>query len=50
MCGAGMSVTVDIDTGRRRTFASLFGAGTSLAEDAPRDAAASHLARKDASP
>ena len=25
---AGMSVNVDIDTGRRRTLASLFGAGT----------------------
>jgi membrane fusion protein (multidrug efflux system) len=35
---AGMSVNVDIDTGRRRTFASLFGAGTSLANDAPQDA------------
>jgi membrane fusion protein (multidrug efflux system) len=32
---AGMSVTVDIDTGRRRTFASLLGAGTSLAQEAP---------------
>jgi len=30
---AGMSVTVDIDTGRRRTLA-LFGARESLAEDA----------------
>ena len=30
---AGMSVTVDIDTGHRRTLASLFGAG--LAKDAP---------------
>ena len=29
---AGMSVNVDIDTGRRRTFASLFGAGTSYAQ------------------
>jgi membrane fusion protein, multidrug efflux system len=31
---AGMSVTVDIDTGRKRTFASLFGARLSLAEGA----------------
>ncbi len=31
---AGMSVVVDIDTGRRRTLASLFGARESLAEDA----------------
>jgi membrane fusion protein (multidrug efflux system) len=31
---AGMSVTVDIDTGRRRTLASLFGASPSHAEDA----------------
>jgi membrane fusion protein, multidrug efflux system len=31
---AGMSVTVDIDTGRKRTFASLFGASPSLAEGA----------------
>jgi membrane fusion protein, multidrug efflux system len=29
---AGMSVNVDIDTGRRRTLASLFGAGTSVAK------------------
>jgi membrane fusion protein (multidrug efflux system) len=29
---AGMSVNVDIDTGRRRTLASLFGAGTSYAK------------------
>jgi hypothetical protein len=29
---AGMSVNVAIDTGRRRTFASLFGAGTSYAQ------------------
>jgi membrane fusion protein (multidrug efflux system) len=32
---AGMSVTVDIDTGRRRTFAS-FGAGPSIAQEAKR--------------
>jgi membrane fusion protein (multidrug efflux system) len=31
---AGMSVTVDIDTGRRRTLASLFGASPSHAADA----------------
>jgi len=31
---AGMSVVVDIDTGRQRTLASLFGARESLAEDA----------------
>jgi membrane fusion protein (multidrug efflux system) len=31
---AGMSVTVDIDTGRKRTLASLFGAGPSRAEQA----------------
>ncbi len=31
---AGMSVNVDIDTGRQRTFASLFGAGTSVAKEA----------------
>jgi membrane fusion protein, multidrug efflux system len=30
---AGMSVNVDIDTGRRRTLASLFGAGTSVAKE-----------------
>jgi membrane fusion protein (multidrug efflux system) len=35
---AGMSVTVDIDTGRRRTFASLLGAGPSLAQEAPKAA------------
>jgi len=45
---AGMSVNVDIDTGRRRTFASLFGAGTSLAQEAPKDAAAKDAAHKDA--
>jgi len=33
---AGMSVTVDIDTGRRRTFASLFGAAPSIAAEAPK--------------
>jgi len=31
---AGMSVTVDIDTGRRRTLASLVGAGPSVAKEA----------------
>jgi membrane fusion protein (multidrug efflux system) len=31
---AGMSVTVDIDTGRTRTLASLFGAGPSIAREA----------------
>lgn len=31
---AGMSVTVDIDTGRKRTLASLLGAGPSRAEEA----------------
>ena len=31
---AGMSVNVDIDTGRRRTFATLLGAGTSVAKEA----------------
>ena len=31
---AGMSVNVAIDTGRRRTFASLLGAGPTLARDA----------------
>jgi membrane fusion protein (multidrug efflux system) len=35
---AGMSVTVDIDTGRRRTFASLIGTGPSLAQEAPKAA------------
>jgi membrane fusion protein (multidrug efflux system) len=35
---AGMSVTVDIDTGRRRTLASLFGASPSHAQDADKDA------------
>jgi membrane fusion protein (multidrug efflux system) len=30
---AGMSVTVDIDTGRQRSLASLFGAATSLAKE-----------------
>jgi membrane fusion protein (multidrug efflux system) len=45
---AGMSVTVDIDTGRRRTFASLLGAGPSLAQDAPKDAAAKAATHKDA--
>ncbi len=45
---AGMSVTVDIDTGRRRTFASFFGAGPSLAEEPSKDAAPRHTARRDA--
>ena len=31
---AGMSVNVAIDTGRRRTFASLLGAGPTLAQEA----------------
>jgi membrane fusion protein (multidrug efflux system) len=35
---AGMSVTVDIDTERRRTLASLFGASPSHAHDAHKDA------------
>jgi membrane fusion protein (multidrug efflux system) len=35
---AGMSVTVDIDTGRRRTFTSLLGAGTSPAPEAVTEA------------
>jgi membrane fusion protein (multidrug efflux system) len=35
---AGMSVTVDIDTKRHRTFASLFGAAPSLAHEAPQAA------------
>jgi membrane fusion protein (multidrug efflux system) len=30
---SGMSVTVDIDTGRRRTLASLFGASPSVAKE-----------------
>ncbi|HEU5272590.1 MAG TPA: HlyD family secretion protein [Xanthobacteraceae bacterium] len=33
---AGMSVTVDIDTGRRRSLTSLFGARPSAAQEAPR--------------
>jgi membrane fusion protein (multidrug efflux system) len=33
---AGMSVTVDIDTGRKRTLATLFGASPSRVEDARR--------------
>jgi membrane fusion protein, multidrug efflux system len=44
---AGMSVTVDIDTGRRRTFASLFGAGTSLAQGAAKDSTAKAATEKD---
>jgi membrane fusion protein (multidrug efflux system) len=30
---AGMSVNVDIDTGRRRTFAALLGASPSVAQE-----------------
>jgi membrane fusion protein (multidrug efflux system) len=44
---AGMSVTVDIDTGRRRTFTSLFGAGTSLAQGAAKDSTAKAATEKD---
>jgi membrane fusion protein (multidrug efflux system) len=47
---AGMSVNVDIDTGRRRTFASLFGAGTSFAQETPKTATPQIAARKDARP
>jgi membrane fusion protein (multidrug efflux system) len=47
---AGMSVTVDIDTRRHRTFSSLFGAGTSVAQDAPKTAAPQVAASKDARP
>jgi len=47
---AGMSVNVDIDTGRRRTFASLFGAGTSVALDAPKNAGTRQAARQDTRP
>jgi membrane fusion protein (multidrug efflux system) len=47
---AGMSVNVDIDTGRRRTFASLFGAGTSFAQERPKTATPQIAARKDARP
>ena len=46
---AGMSVTVDIDTERRRGLASLFGAGPSLAQETPKDATAKQ-ARQDARP
>ena len=35
---AGMSVTVDIDTGRSRSFASLFGASPSFAKEARTEA------------
>ena len=35
---AGMSVTVDIDTGRQRTLASLFGASPSHAQEVRKDA------------
>jgi membrane fusion protein, multidrug efflux system len=45
---AGMSVTVDIDTKRHRTLASLIGAGTSLAQGAPKDAAAKAATQMDA--
>jgi membrane fusion protein, multidrug efflux system len=41
---AGMSVNVDIDTGRRRTLASLFGASASHAKEASKEA------NKDAQP
>jgi membrane fusion protein, multidrug efflux system len=47
---AGMSVTVDIDTGRRRSFASLFGAGPSLAQEAPKVAAPKDAAHRDTWP
>jgi membrane fusion protein, multidrug efflux system len=47
---AGMSVVVDIDTGRRRTLASLFGAAPSVAQQAPEDAAPRQTARRDARP
>jgi len=47
---AGMSVNVDIDTGRRRTFASLFGAGPSVAREAPTHAGARQAARQDSRP
>jgi len=47
---AGMSVTVDIDTKRRRTFGSLFGGGTSVAQDAVKTAAPQVAASKDARP
>jgi membrane fusion protein (multidrug efflux system) len=47
---AGMSVNVDIDTGRRRTFASLFGAGTSVAQETPKNAAPKVAAQKDVRP
>jgi membrane fusion protein (multidrug efflux system) len=47
---AGMSVNVDIDTGRRRTFASLFGAGTSVAQDLPKTAGSRQAARQDTRP
>src|SRR5215510_14254836 len=36
---AGMSVTVSIDTGRQRTFASLFGASPSVAKDVSKQVA-----------
>ena len=36
---AGMSVNVDIDTGRRRSLTSLFGAGARAAQEAPAPAA-----------
>jgi membrane fusion protein (multidrug efflux system) len=47
---AGMSVNVDIDTGRRRTFASLLGAGTSVAQDLPKSAGTRQAARQGARP
>jgi membrane fusion protein (multidrug efflux system) len=45
---AGMSVTVDIDTGRSRSFASLLGASPGLAQESRTEARTE--ARKDAKP
>src|SRR5262249_30014894 len=47
---AGMSVNVDIDTGRRRTFASLLGASPSLAQEGPTAVASKQAARPDIRP
>src|SRR5262249_11965601 len=52
---AGMSVTVDIDTGRRRTLTSLLGGGTTVAQEVPKTevpkpSAPLAMARKDARP
>jgi multidrug resistance efflux pump len=47
---AGMSVNVDIDTGRRRTFASLFGASPSVAQDLRKDVGTRQAARQGARP